>query len=397
MWGGAGRAANRSLTRQSLTRQSLLVAGACLAADVLVFCLGGNTTDPARWIPVLAGIVVADAALATAASWSGAVAILNVAVGILGSVLLGTPTTHDFNEAGMLIAAYRAGAWLRGTQAVGALAVLAGGTVATHLICGAGLGWLTAVEALKNSLLPWMVGRYTTARRAYLDELKQQAERERRDAREALHRAVAEDRSAIARDLHDVIAHHVSAINVHAGAARLSLGTGADAHHARDSVSAVEVASRAAMTDLRHLLDVLHGDRVDGIRQPGVDNLDELLDGVRAAGVRARLAVRGTPRRLPDSLSVALFRIVQEMLTNALRHGDGGDVAVTLTYAAKSLELSTVNGIGPVTVPADPGPHRGLVGIRNRVGLFEGDSSSGPEPDGRTWRTTVTFPLDEEG
>jgi signal transduction histidine kinase len=378
----------------SLTRQSLLVAGVCLVADVLSFLLkDGGGAGLAR-IVVLVAIVVGDAALATAASLSGVVAVVNAFVRVLGAALLGAPGSHDFNDAGTLIAGYRAGAWLRGGPALGALGALVAGIVAADALSGVDHGWRLAVAGLKSGVLPWLVGRYTTARRAYLDELKQRTERERRDAREAVTRAVAEERSAIARDLHDVIAHHVSAINVHAGAARLGLNVAAaDETGMSDSLRAVETSSRAAMTDLRHLLDVLHGDQADGIRQPGVANLDELFEGVRGAGIPARLRVSGTPRDVPDSLDVALFRIAQEMLTNALRHGDGGGVEVDLDYGVEALTLSTVNRIGGQDRAVDQaGPHRGLVGIRNRARLFHGRSGSGPQPDGRTWRTTVTFP-----
>jgi signal transduction histidine kinase len=248
---------------------------------------------------------------------------------------------------------------------------------------------LAAVAAGKAAVLPWLVGRYTTARRAHLAQLEQRAELERRDAQAAVTKAIAEERSTIARDLHDVIMHHVSAINLHAGAARLGIGNG----NARleGSLRSVETSSRSAMADLRHLLDVLHGDNSDGARQPGLDNLDELFDGVRSAGVPARLQVSGIRRDVPESLDITLYRIVQEMLTNALRHGDLSGVEICLAYGPDSLTVTGRNPIGPI---AEPGTRRGLAGIHNRASLFQGHTDSGVEADGRTWRTTVTFPLE---
>ncbi|GIF26748.1 two-component sensor histidine kinase [Paractinoplanes tereljensis] len=370
--------------RASLIRQSILVAGACMIIDVLALVAHDRDGPRAPWIAVLVALAVADAALATPARWSGGVAVFASAVTLGGTFLLG----GHFVYAGMLIAAYRAGAWLRGAQAGGVLAAM----LVAQALCARHPGWELPLEALRDVLLPWMVGRYTTTRRAYLDDLERRADLQRLDARAAVERAVAQDRSAIARDLHDVIAHHVSAINVHAGAARLSLAGAAG--DAAGSLQAVETASRAAMADLRHLLDVLHGEHPDAVRQPGLDNLDELLDGLRAADVPARLSTSGTPQPVPDSLNVALYRIAQEMLTNAMRHGDGTGVEVMVSYGSEALELSTVNGLaaGPVQA-AGEGPRRGLAGIRNRARLFAGSASSGPGPGGRTWHTTVRVPL----
>jgi signal transduction histidine kinase len=244
----------------------------------------------------------------------------------------------------------------------------------------------------KVAVLPWLVGRYTTARRAYLAYLEQRSELEQREARQAVDKAITEERSAIARDLHDVIVHHVSAIGLHAGAARLNLPP--DNPRLEEPLRAVETASRAAMVDLRYLLDLLHGDNSDGASQPGLGNLEALFNGVRAAGVPAQLNVSGDPRGVPDSLDITLYRIAQEMLTNALRHGDLSGVEVSLDYEPTSISLSASNPIGPTPGPVTT-PRRGLVGIRNRASMFHGKTTSGPEPDGQLWRTTVTFPLEE--
>jgi signal transduction histidine kinase len=250
---------------------------------------------------------------------------------------------------------------------------------------------LIPLMMVETGLLPWLVGRYTTTRRAYLAELERKAEQERREAKDAVAKAVAEERGAIARDLHDVIAHHVSAINVHAGAARLIMAGGRHDDKLGESVTAVESASRSAMVELRQLLDLLHGDHAAEARQPGLDNIDELFDGVRAAGLQASLTTTGRPCDLPESMDIALYRIAQEMFTNALRHGDGTSVAVHLDYGESSLMLSASNPMHPESRPSD-GPHRGLAGIANRAGMFKGVASSGPAEDG-TWRTAVVFPL----
>ncbi|MCK2245058.1 MULTISPECIES: sensor histidine kinase [unclassified Crossiella] len=375
---------------RSLSRQSVLVAAVCTLTDSLLFLMTGCGRNWPEWA-ALAAVVLVDAALAGPARHSGVLAALHGLVQ-MASPLLMVPG----NDAGLMIAGYRAGAWLSGWQAWTALGVLVITRVATQLLYRPEVWRLWPVAVLTGAVLPWLVGRYTTARRAYLAELEQRAEREQRDAEQAMAEAIARERSAIARDLHDVIAHHVSAINLHAGAARLSLTPGAAA--AAGSLHAVESASQAAMVDLRHLLDLLHGDNGDGARQPGLANLDELLDGVRAAGIPARLRRSGQPRAVPDSLGITLYRIIQEMLTNALRHGDSGGVDVELEFRTGALEVRASNTMA-VRVSRDPesGGGRGLAGIRSRAGMFDGVATYGVDPDGRTWSTSVTFPLGVRG
>jgi signal transduction histidine kinase len=388
----------------SLARQSLLVAAVCLLADVAGFLSRGPVTAlrPQDWA-VLGGIVAVDAALALPARYSGWVA-LGQAVMVIASagLLAGSSLAGQGNGAGPLIAGYRAGAWLRGVAAAMSLAAMVLGTGASQLIFGSHENDTVPVHVLQIAVLPWLVGRYTTARRAYIAELEQRAETQRRDAHAAVEHAVAEERSAIARDLHDVISHHVSAIGVHAGAARLGLHDTARLQGIARSLSAVETCSRAAMVDLRRLLDLLHGDRADVSRQPGLDNLEELLDGVRRAGLPTKLSTHGVARPLPGSLDIALYRIIQELLTNALRHGDGSLVAIELHYQAASVSVVARNGI-PATVPAwahsgdeHSGAGRGLAGIRKRAALFDGVVAHGPEPAGHRWATTVTLPLGVE-
>ncbi|MGW0520690.1 sensor histidine kinase [Crossiella sp. NPDC003009] len=372
---------------RSLSRQSVLVAAVALLTDSVLFLLTGCATTWDTWV-MLGAIVLADAGLAGPARNSGIMAALHGIVHMTAAML----PVHG-NDAGLMIAGYRAGAWLSGWHAWTALGVLVISRVAVQLMRRPEVWHLWPVAVLSGAVLPWLVGRYTTARRAHLAELEQRAERERRDAEEAMAQAIAKERSAIARDLHDVIAHHVSAINLHAGAARLNLAPGAEA--VASSLSAVETASQSAMIDLRHLLDLLHGDNLDGARQPGLDNLDELFDGVRAAGIPARLRTGGEPRAVPDSLGITLYRIIQEMLTNALRHGDSRGVDVALEFREGALELTTRNTVAAKTTrdPESSG-RRGLAGIRSRAGMFDGVTTYGVTEDGRTWQTSVTFPLE---
>ncbi|MDT6983566.1 sensor histidine kinase [Streptomyces lusitanus] len=390
----------------SLTRQSVMVAGFCVVSDVVTFCYEGTYLWPtaAFWC-LLAGIVLVDAALASAARHSGVVALAQAVLAITGAVVLAGPlapsggdgSLPDMNDSGMVVAAYRAGAWLHGRPALLALLALAAGSTVAEMLDENGLGaWHTSLlSAVDNALLGWLVGRYTTARGAHIAEVEQRAVRERERAQQALTDAIAEERSAIARDLHDVIAHHVSAIGVHAGAARLALPSASPARTPRvaTALAAVETSSRAALLDLRRLLDFLHDSPAEGARQPGLDDLDELVHVMAEAGLETRIGVEGTRQKLESSLDIAVYRVVQEMLTNALRHGDG-HVDLTLGYSASSVTVTAVNPVaasGPVLKET---PHRGLEGISSRAGMFDGCAAYGPVRGGTHWKTTVTFTVE---
>ncbi|MGW5053992.1 sensor histidine kinase [Actinokineospora sp. NPDC004072] len=375
--------------KRSLTRQSLVVAGVCTVTDACLFCVVG---PPPGWpLGLLLGwLLLADAALAAPARFAGVVALAHGALLVVACLLLA-----DFdglrvpNNSGLLVAGFQAGAWLRRLPAALVLAAIIGAFVASVLLAGRyGGDWAVVVFAgiVPNTVLPWLVGRHTTARRAYLADLEAEAELRRRDERVAVQRAVAEERSAIARDLHDTISHHVSAISMHAGAARLGV---AEDGPLRRSLAEVESASRSAMADLRRMLDLLHGNDPGARNQPGLATVDELVDGVRAAGMPVRLTVRGAPVAVPGSVDVALYRIVQEALTNALRHG-GGPVEVEVAYRADGVGLAVVNDLGP---GAERTASRlGLKGIRERVAVFGGEVSYGP--DRGRWRTAVSIPLE---
>ncbi|WP_253888222.1 sensor histidine kinase [Actinokineospora diospyrosa] len=377
-----------------LKRQALIVAFVCVVADVGVILAECPwvLSDPFGWA-VLGLALVVDGALATPARWSGAVAVAHALVQGIGPFLIGplgqTYSAHgNVNEVGILVAGYRAGAWLGTTEAVVALMFIAGG-LAAERFAYPGSWWPTVLNVLASGVLPWLVGRHTTARRGHLAELEQRETNRQAEEREAVRLAVARERSAIARDLHDVISHHVSAINVHAGAARLALRDRPE-DRLRTSLTAVETASRSAMGSLRSLLDLLHHGDDGAVRQPGLDDLDDLVALTRSAGLPTRLVTSGTGVVVPRSVDIALFRIAQEALTNALRHGGGEGATLELARADGSLCLAITNDLG-ASKPAEVG-HRGLAGIRHRATLIGATVECGPI--GPHWIVQVIVPLD---
>ncbi|MGV4982864.1 sensor histidine kinase [Streptomyces sp. NRAIS4] len=241
-------------------------------------------------------------------------------------------------------------------------------------------------------------------------------ERERESAAEA---AIAAERDRIARELHDIVSHNVSLMVVQASAAREVLGTMPD--EAATALRAVEDAGRGAMTDLRHLLGLLApaqdgtdtdparpdtGPEADAVSrplapQPGLDRLGPLVDRISFAGLPVEVRVSGEPRPLPQGIDVTAYRIIQEALTNALRHGDGGKAEVTVRYADHALRVEVLN-TGPSvltgTAPATPRPPtrgtgRGLLGLRERVAVYGGDLDARRRLGGG-YRVRARIPLD---
>jgi len=280
-------------------------------------------------------------------------------------------------------------------------------------------GW--AVAAVAWAAVPVLAVALWRTRRRWRDAVGERGwllERERESATRA---AVVAERDRIARELHDIVSHTVSLMVVQAGAAREVLGTMPD--EAAAALRAVEEAGRGAMTDLRHLLGVLapspdgedgNGDDArdtgvspggrDGLApQPGLDRLGQLVDRVSFAGLPVEVRISGEPRPLPQGIDVTAYRIVQEALTNALRHGDGGRAEVSVRYAGHALRVEVLN-TGPSVLTGGPAPRpaaarpregtgRGLLGLRERVAVYGGDLDARRRLGGG-YRVRARIPLD---
>lgn len=205
-----------------------------------------------------------------------------------------------------------------------------------------------------------------------------------------------DERARIARELHDVVAHAVSVMVVQAGAARFALG--ADEDEVRERLLSVETTGRSAVDDLRRLLDLLRAEEEsspidDGGPAPGLGRLDELVDGLQRAGLPVRLETDGLPAELPPLLDVTAYRVVQEALTNVLKHSAAEWVRVLVRAGTEVVVLEVADG-GPARGDGDhpdrPGG-QGLVGMRERVALFGGRLEAGPA--GQGWRVRAELPL----
>jgi signal transduction histidine kinase len=214
------------------------------------------------------------------------------------------------------------------------------------------------------------------------------AERER----EAVARiAVAEERARIARELHDIVAHAVSVMVLQMGAIRHNLPEPLDED--KEALERVEQTGRTALAEMRRLLGAMrsNGDGIALGPQPGLDRLESLLEDVRQAGLPVRLHLDGDRVALPRAIDLSAYRIVQEGLTNALKHAAASHADVTLRYRTDELELQVVDD-GTGTTATD-GPGHGLVGIRERVKIYGGEMSAGAAPAGG-FILTARLPVD---
>jgi signal transduction histidine kinase len=203
--------------------------------------------------------------------------------------------------------------------------------------------------------------------------------------------AVADERARIARELHDVVAHSISVMVIQAGSARLRLRT--DPATSEEALHSVERTGRQALAEMRRMLGVLRTDDQDLALtpQPGLRGLDQLLDQMRAAGLTVEARVEGVPVLLPPGLDLSAYRIVQESLTNALKHAGHTCATVRVAYQPDRLLLDIANQPGLTPRRRDGGGH-GIVGMRERAALFGGSMKAEPQPGGG-YKVQAAIPL----
>ena len=296
---------------------------------------------------------------------------------------------------GALIAVYSVAAHTsRRTAAVTGVITLAA-VVSVLLVDGdADLAdWAVNVLTLATA---WLLGDLLRTQRAYTAEVASRAaQRELQQAEEA-HRAVLEERARISRELHDVTAHHVSVMAIQAEAGQALLPGSPD--EAAEVFGRIADTARLALGDLRRLLEVLAAEddaAADGTRapQPGLDRLGDLVEQVRHAGLAVDLHVEGQAAPLPAAVDVSAYRIVQEALTNVLRHAGSARAGVVVRYGSGAVVVEVTDDGAPDSSAAstDP-PGRGLVGMRERASLLGGSLEAGPRQGGG-FRVLATLPV----
>ncbi len=244
--------------------------------------------------------------------------------------------------------------------------------------------------------VPFAAGRAVGSRAALTRELQANAQRLEREQQERARHAAAEERNRIARELHDVVAHGVSVMVIQTQAARRVAVT--DREAARDALSSVQSCGRDALMEMRRMIGVLrHGDEeLAGATAPALSQLGALITRARAAGLPVELRIDGEARELSPGLDLVAFRVVQEALTNAIKHAGPARALVRVTFTTGALELDISDtGRGPALADGDTdATGQGLVGMRERLVLYGGELQAG-RARGGGFRVRARIPLPE--
>jgi signal transduction histidine kinase len=244
----------------------------------------------------------------------------------------------------------------------------------------------------------WFVGDSIRHRRREAELLEERAERAERAREEEARLAALEERARIAREIHDVVAHSVSVIAIQAGAARTVVEE--QPERAREALASIEDVSRETMAELRRALGVLRSaDEDDDMApQPGLDRVEDLIEQFRRTGLSVELTREGSPREVPPGLDLSAYRVVQEALTNTLKHAGATAAHVSIRYRPDALEVTVTDEGGGA---GSPGPNgsggtelsagQGLIGMRERIAMFGGTLDAGAAEGGFAVR--AHFPL----
>ena len=369
-----------------------LIAGVILIASLVEIAAGSAEWSGSLVVEILVA-VACSLPLAWRRSHPIAVAVI-VAAGMLTAGAIVAPTQGPFEPfVAFNIALYSVGVHARTRPGLVTLVVID--------VAGA-LSWLTIALSVEGAdygdwfpglvwgVATWGVGRVVRARDLRTLELERLTVElgAERDAR--AQEAVTVERARIARELHDVVAHNISVMGVQAAAAgRILQGDQPDVRRALD---AIETTGRETVDEMRRMLGILRRseDELALAPQPSLRDLGALVDQVRAAGLDVDARIEGEPLPLPAGLDLSAYRIVQEALTNALKHAAPAHVDVVVRYTADSIVLEIVDdGSGTA---GDRGSGNGLVGMRERVALFGGELHAGRRADGG-WALHATLPV----
>jgi signal transduction histidine kinase len=354
-------------------REVALAVGLALIAEAELFLLHLDY-ERSLFVPL---VLLVPLALLWRTRYPLAVLVVNMAAWVV--IDLFTPANEDPLTLAIVLAivVYSVGAHTSGWRAVaGGVGVAGMALLATFVDWNQGtfvdlLGNLTFFSAIFGGT--WLAGRAMRRRRSRERDLIVERENQAR-------RAVLEERTRIARELHDVVAHAISVIVLQARGARHALDS--DRDDARNAVDAIEETASQALREMRRLLGMLRADDEDVALapQPSLANLDALAAHVRDAGLPVEVRFEGTARELAPAVDLSAYRIVQEALTNALKHAGPAKARVVVRYGDDAVELEVADtGAGSLN---GEGGGQGLAGMRERVALFGGQLESGPRADG---------------
>lgn len=259
------------------------------------------------------------------------------------------------------------------------------------------IGYLSTIVV---ELGVWALGRMLRARRLYLLELEDRADRLEQTAHAEMRATLAEERARVARELHDVVAHHVSVMTVQAAAARRTIGRSPE--RSTEAMRAVEETGRSALTEMRRIVGGLResddaggsGAATEHAPQRGLDDVPVLIERAREAGLQASLTVVGHSRDLPDGVALAVYRVIQEGLTNTIKHAGPVRADVVVRYEPDAVVVRVTDD-GPGTGRDDGQPRHGLLGMRERVVINGGTVQAGARTVGG-FEVLARLPLEPE-
>jgi signal transduction histidine kinase len=383
------------LIRKRVTARELavdaLIALGLTALSFLALAAGARDLGPSG--PLNVGLLMLQT-VPLALRRVAPIPVLVVVFGAIAIQIATVPVGSDLRSSGgPLVALYTIGERVDrrlGIPLLIGVLILMGTMMLQHIGVPDGLQSLIQTELFL--VAGFYMGDLVRIRGLYTKGLEERADMLVREREERARTAILEERERIARELHDAVTHHVSVIVIQAGAALRAVGRRpADV---RTALEAIDGTGRQALNDMRRMLGILGSDNGQD-PLPGLDRLGDLIEQVRAAGLSVELSVRGSPRPLDPGLELSAFRIIQESLTNSLKHAGGGRARVTVEYRPRSLEISVDDerGASPVeqVEPAHQG--RGLLGMRQRVAMFRGSFVA--EPTATGFRVSAELPLDE--
>jgi signal transduction histidine kinase len=387
-WKPAENPRTRQLRSWAFDAGCAVVAGAASLAH-FSFGQAGHTSHLSLATGAIV-VVVTAAALPLRRVWPGPVFVWTL---LAAALVAQWPDRGALFPVALAISLYTVAATMRRAQAVGAAVLVAGITLLVVAQDGTN-NWSVAVsDAVGFAAAVLVAGLYAGTRRAYLAALRDRAQRLERERDHSSALAAAEERARIAREMHDSVAHHLTVIvALSDGALRVLAHAPADA---ADAIRDVSATARQALTETRRLLGVLRADSGQESRQPlpGLGDLDDLLGRVRAAGLPVQYERSGTSADLPPAIQLAVFRLIQEALTNTMKHaGPDARAAVRLQVAPAEIRVD-VEDDGTGRGPASSTGGGGLTGMRERISAFGGDLDFGPrDPSG--WQVTARLGFD---
>jgi signal transduction histidine kinase len=384
--------------RPNPREQAVDVAIAMGLTALSVLAIAGGAEDAGGRDPISITLLLLESLPLVFRRW-WPLPILAITAGATLLHVLLAPSNGVNEGLGSLVALYTVAELYDRRTSAGIAIVMGIGFASIYVVAGSLPGSLNAmVGTLVVVALAWAFGDWSRTRRLYADAMEERTRLLEMEREVLAARAVREERERIARELHDVVTHHVSVMAIQSGAALSALDRRPD--QARTALEAIGRTAREALLEMRRMVGVLGPSgagpdpAADSGRMPvpGLERLGELVEDVRAAGLPVELSIAGDRRALDAGVELSAYRIVQEALTNVLKHARGARARVELRFDPDALTIAVTDEGGMGERDLGGGGGRGLIGLRERVALFGGEFEAGPTATG--FRVAARLPVE---